>query len=88
MSDVANSAQSALKREIDAQRSEALHFRQHQTTGSHGGKLGVEWRQSAGDQIRIYEVDHAGAVGEEISSEGRLAGAVGSSDNDAPGTFG
>jgi hypothetical protein len=88
MSDVAKSAQGAFKREVDTQRSEALHFRQHQTTGSHSGKLGVEWRQSASDQIRVDEVDHAGVVWEEIASERRLAGTVGSSDDDAPGAFG
>ena len=36
----------------------------------------------------VPTVDHAGVAGEEISSEGRLAGAVGCSDDDAPGRFG
>jgi hypothetical protein len=50
---------------------------------------GVERTQSAGDKVRINEMNYAATgVGEEIAGKGRLTGAVRSGDDDASGTFG
>jgi hypothetical protein len=57
--------------------------RLRQQNHRHCGEIRVEGRQSASDQIRVDEMDHAGSVGQKIACKRRLSGAIWPSDNNA-----
>src|SRR5579872_342401 len=74
--DVAVTGQCRLERETFAAPRELIQTGEHYPSRRNGCALGVEWRQSRGDQVAVDEQRHSGLSGEVFAGERRLDCAV------------
>jgi hypothetical protein len=75
--------QRALESEIQARFSQPIEFPQEEATSRQRSQFRPQGRKSTGNQIRIYEVNHSGILGQKFSRKSGFSRSVRPGDDNA-----